>query len=106
MKTNPQRGQVYRCDLGYGPKPWLIVSNNRRNRVLSDIVAVRITTTQRELPTWVSLAPSADPLVGNVNTDCLETLGKDELGDYLGALSSATIRRVNGALALALGLDG
>lgn len=105
MTATPQRGQVYRCDLGYGPKPWLIVSNNRRNRVLSDVVAVRITTTQRELPTWVPLARHTDPLAGNVNADCIETLGKDELGDHLGALSPATMRHVNEALALALGLD-
>jgi len=103
VSASPQRGQVYRCDLGYGLRPWLIVSNNARNRLLSDVIAVRLTTTTRDLPTWVQLAP-ADPLVGYANCDCIEQLGKDELREYLGALSPESIRRVNHALAIALAL--
>ena len=101
----PVRGQVYRCDVGYGPKPWLIVSNNARNRHTADVLAIRLTTTQRRLPTWVQLS-SSDPLAGYVNADNIETLGKDELGDYLGALSVPTMMRVNAALAIALALPG
>ena len=103
MSVTPQRGQVYRCDLGYGLKPWLVISNNSRNRLLSDVVAVRLTTTARELPTWVKLSP-ADPLAGYANADCLEQLGKNELGEYLGALSPASIRGINEALKIALAL--
>jgi len=103
VSVTPQRGQVYRCDLGYGLKPWLVISNNSRNRLLSDVVAVRLTTTARELPTWVKLSP-ADPLAGYANADCLEQLGKDELGEYLGALSPASIRGINEALKIALAL--
>ncbi|MGV7303238.1 type II toxin-antitoxin system PemK/MazF family toxin [Mycobacterium kansasii] len=99
----PLRGQVYRCDVGYGPKPWLIVSNNPRNRRTADVVAIRLTTTARRLPTWVSLS-SDDPLSGYANADNIETLGKDELGDYLGTLSVSTMRLVNDALAVALAL--
>ena len=94
---------MYRCDLGYGAKPWLVVSNNARNRLLSDVVAIRLTTTARELPTWVKLS-GTDPLTGYANADCIEQLGKDELGDYLGALSPATMRQVDQALAVALAL--
>lgn len=100
---NPRRGQVYGCDLGYGLKPWLVVSNNSRNRLLSDVIAIRLTTTARELPTWVKLS-TADPLVGYANADCIEQLGKDELREYLGALSPASMRDVNRALAVALAL--
>ncbi|MGH3932545.1 MAG: type II toxin-antitoxin system PemK/MazF family toxin [Pseudonocardiaceae bacterium] len=103
MSATPQRGQVYRCDLGYGFKPWLVVSNNSRNRLLSDVIAIRLTTTARELPTWVKLG-EADPLTGHANADCIEQLGKDELGDYLGALSPESMRKINQALALALAL--
>jgi mRNA interferase MazF len=103
VSVTPQRGQVYRCDLGYGLKPWLVVSNNSRNRLLSDIVAIRLTTTARDLPTWVKLGP-ADPLSGYANADCIEQLGKDELGEYLGALSAASMRAVNQALAIALAI--
>jgi mRNA interferase MazF len=103
VTATPQRGQVYRCDLGYGLKPWLVVSNNSRNRVLDDVVAIRITTTARDLPTWVKLSP-IDPLAGYANADCIEQLGKDELGEYLGALSRASMGSVNHALAIALAL--
>lgn len=103
MSVTPLRGQVYRCDLGYGLKPWLVVSNNSRNRLLSDVIAIRLTTTARQLPTWVELSP-ADPLKGHANADCIEQLGKDELGAYLGALSPGSIRKVNQALAIALAL--
>jgi mRNA interferase MazF len=94
---------VYRCDLGYGIEPWLVVSNNARNQLLSDVIAIRLTTTVRELPTWVALS-SADPLTGYANADCIEQLGKDERGDYLGALTPATMRQINRALAVALAL--
>lgn len=83
----PLRGQVYRCDLGYGAKPWLIVSNNARNRHTADVVAVRLTTTRRTIPTWVAMGPS-DPLTGYVNADNIET----------------TMNKINTALATALGL--
>lgn len=101
---SPQRGQVYRCDLGYGLKPWLVVSNDLRNRLLSDVIAIRLTTTVRDLPTWVKLA-NDDPLAGYANADCIEQLGKNELGDYLGTLSPDTMRNVNQALALALAIS-
>jgi mRNA interferase MazF len=79
------------------------VSNNQRNRVTSDLLAVRITTTRRELPTWVELGRT-EPLTGFVNTDNIETLAKDELGDYLGSLSASAILAVNRALSIALGI--
>ncbi|WP_291409889.1 type II toxin-antitoxin system PemK/MazF family toxin [Actinophytocola sp.] len=105
MSPVPVRGQIYRVDIGYGPKPWLIVSNNRRNRVLSDVLAVRITTTDKhpDLPTWVRLQ-GADPLVGYVNADDVQQLGKDELGQLLGSLAPATLMRVNEALRIVLAL--
>ena len=62
-----------------------------------------MTTTVRQLPTWVPLS-SGDPLTGYANADNIETLGKDELGDHLGALTPETMRRVNRALAIALAL--
>ncbi|MGH3976636.1 MAG: type II toxin-antitoxin system PemK/MazF family toxin [Pseudonocardiaceae bacterium] len=59
----PLRGQAYRADIGFGSKPWLVVSNNHRNRALSDLLAARITTTERHahLPTWFPLGTS-DPM--------------------------------------------
>lgn len=98
-----QRGQVYRCDLGQGLKPWLVVSNNGRNQRLDTVIAIRITTTARDLPTWVELSP-ADPLTGYAIADDIEQLYQDELGQYQGGLTQATMARVNHALGLALAL--
>jgi mRNA interferase MazF len=79
-----QRGQVYRCDLGQGLKPWLVVSNNGRNQRLDTVIAIRITTTARDLPTQVELSP-ADPLTGYAIADDIEQLYQEELGQYQGA---------------------
>jgi mRNA interferase MazF len=98
VTASPQRGQVYRCDLGYGLKPWLVVSNNARNRLLDDIIAIRLTATARDLPTWVKLSP-ADPLAGYANADCIGQLGKDAVLGASGPVAglervSASIRIV------------
>jgi mRNA interferase MazF len=97
------RGQVYRCDLGHGLKPWLIISNNRRNELLETVIAIRITTTAKDLPTRVPLAPG-DPLGGYAIADDIEQLYKDELRTELGSLTQATMREVDKALKLALGI--
>jgi mRNA interferase MazF len=101
--TAPLRGQVYRVDLGHGPKPWLVVSNNSRNRNLDTIIGARITTTgtHARLPTVVPLS-NADPLVGFVLCDDLIPLYRDELSDELGALSPPTMRAVSAGLRIAL----
>jgi len=43
-------------------------------------------------------------VTGHADADCIEQLAKDELGNYLGALSPPSMRAVNQALAIALGL--
>ena len=98
-----QRGQVYRCDIGQGFKPWLVVSNNGRNERLDTVIAVRITTTRRDLPTWVELSP-VDQLAGDAIADDIEQLYQDELHQYQGSLTRATMARINHALGLALAL--
>lgn len=99
----PMRGQVFRVDLGHGPKPWLVVSNNARNRNLQTVLAARITTTDRhaQVPTVVALAPS-DPLVGHVVVDDLVQLYRDELGAPVGAVTPRTMEQVSTALRIAL----
>ncbi len=96
-------GQVFRIDLGHGSKPWVIVSNNARNRNLDTVLAARITTTGRNahIPTVVPLSP-ADPLVGFVLVDDIVQLYHDELTDDVGALSPRTMHRISTALRIAL----
>lgn len=103
MTPVPVRGQIYRVDLGDGPKPWLIVSNNSRNRKTADVLATRVTTTPRNLPTWVELSHE-DPIVGLVNTENIEIIGREDLGQYLGSLCASTVMRINEALRIAFGI--
>jgi mRNA interferase MazF len=55
------------------------------------------------LPARVKLS-QADPLTGYPNADCIEQLGREELGEHLGALSPASMRSINDALKIALAL--
>ncbi|MFI6165831.1 type II toxin-antitoxin system PemK/MazF family toxin [Nocardia sp. NPDC051052] len=101
----PTRGQIYRADIGHGAKPWLIVSNNRRNRQLPSLLAVRITTTDKyvDLPTVIPLS-SDDPLVGYIVADDLQQLHRGELKAHLGTVGPATIMAINSALKLVLAI--
>jgi len=94
---------VFRVELGHGAKPWLVVSNNARNRNLETVLAARIPTTSKHAtaPTVVALS-SADPLVGYVVVDDLVQLYRDELTVAVGALSATTMRAVSDALRIAL----
>jgi len=102
----PSRGQVYWADVGsVGRKPWLVVSNNRRNHNLDSFLAVRITTTSRfaGMPTVVALGRD-DPVEGFVMCDDLLPIYRDEIIESAGALAAATMKAVNDALRAALAI--
>lgn len=104
--VEPARGQVYWVNVGgIGRKPWLVVSNNRRNRTLQSVLAVRITTTRKYagMPTVVALAHQ-DPLAGYVMCDDIWPLYRDEIAEGAGAVAGPTMRAVNDALKVALAL--
>ncbi|HEX3588799.1 MAG TPA: type II toxin-antitoxin system PemK/MazF family toxin [Pseudonocardiaceae bacterium] len=107
MNPVPMRGHVYRVDLGgVGLKPYVIVSNNVRNRKLNSALGVRITTTDKNaIPTAVRLT-NADPLAGFALADDIIEIYEEEIAsaDYLGSLSPGTIMALDRALAQALGL--
>jgi mRNA interferase MazF len=97
------RSHTYRVDLGHGAKPWVILSNNSRNRNLDTVLAARITTTSKNahLETVVALT-TTDPLVGFVLVDDIVQLYHDELTESLGALSPPTMQEISRALRIAL----
>jgi mRNA interferase MazF len=102
----PLRGQVFRVDLGHGVKPWLIVSNNLRNRHLDTVLAARISSTGEDIhmPTVIPLS-HGDPLVGNVLCDDLVQLYRDEdleRASLVGVVPPATMRAVSLALRVVL----
>lgn len=100
----PARGRVYYADLGYGIKPFLVVSNNQRNRQLQDVLAVRLTTSVKpEMPSIVILGDT-EPFTGRVLCDGIVSIYRDEFKEDVGALSRAAMEAVGGALAHALSL--
>lgn len=93
------------ADLGHGQKPWLVVSNNQRNRALENCLALRITTTPKPtMPTIVELT-AADPLVGRALCDDLTQLWRDEITRDIGAASPQTMAQVAVGLRAALALS-
>jgi mRNA interferase MazF len=103
----PLRGQIFHLDEeGVGPHYWLVVSNNRRNAHLRDVLTVMLTTTPPRSPraSYVPLDKIQDSFGGWVNCDDIGPHYRDQLGPVQGALSPATMRRVEAGLAAALGL--
>jgi mRNA interferase MazF len=94
------------ADLGgeYGEKPYVIVSNNARNRQLRDALGVRITTSPKPDMTTVVPLSQADPLVGRVLCDDIIPIYRDEIRRDLGALSLTTMNHVAVGLRFALSL--
>lgn len=106
----PQRGRVYLAPLGDESdaenKFWLCVSNNERNPRLEEFIAVRITTTRKpRLPTWVALGPQDKPWAGSIACDDTGPIFRDQVIKDAGAISAVTMRRVERALLVVLGID-
>jgi len=81
-----------------------VVSNNARNRMLRDCLAVRITTSPKPEMASVAVVLSADPFVGRVLCDDIVAVFHDELRRDVGALSTATMDQVAAGLRDALHL--
>jgi|SRR5580658_2840598 mRNA interferase MazF len=107
MATSLLRGQVYRAKLGTTePKYYLVVSNNRRNAALDDVLVVRLTTTAKPpLPSIVELGPP-DPFTGRACCDDITWMAEAEVQKYLGALTPATMKRIEVGLRAALAITG
>lgn len=101
------RGQVYWATIDGLRKPWLVVSNNVRNRVLGSCLAVRLTTTAKpDLASIVTLTPADQPLVGSVLCDDIVVLYPEEDAfEYLSSLTPVTMRAVDAGLRVALALS-
>lgn len=100
------RGQVYWAtfDQHLGRKPWLVVSNNTRNRALGDVLVARITTTDKPRIRSIVQIPHGECVAGSVLCDDLQHMYPDDDPALAGALSPSVMRQVDDALAAALGL--
>lgn len=100
------RGAVFLADLGGGKRPWIVVSNNHRNRSLDNVAAVKVTTTAKytSLATVVTL-PEGECISGYVRCDSLTMIYKDEFDRHLGGLGRQTMAEVAEGLKAALSLS-
>ena len=105
--TDVKRSQVFFAILQgiEGAKPYVIVSNNNRNRNLKTYLGVRVTTTVKPAMRSIVVLPGKKECVsGRVLCDDITLLYEDELNRSVGYLSPATMRQVDSALAAALSL--
>lgn len=100
------RGRVYAAKLEHvdGEKYYLVVSNNRRNERLPQVLAVRLTTSPK--PSVPSIVELDEPGVfcGRVCCDDIESLWPDEVTREMGAISRRAMMRVDEGLRAALAL--
>ncbi|HEX9537236.1 MAG TPA: type II toxin-antitoxin system PemK/MazF family toxin [Streptosporangiaceae bacterium] len=98
------RGRVYAAQLAHvdGEKYYLVVSNNRRNARLPQVLAVRLTTSPKpSTPSIVELDQS-EVFCGRAVCDDIETLWPDEVRRDLGAVTSGAMARIVVGLRAAL----
>jgi mRNA-degrading endonuclease toxin of MazEF toxin-antitoxin module len=100
------RGEVWDADLGPIVRPVVVVTREHAIPVLSRLVCVAITSKIHGHPAAVELSRAhgvQEPSFANC--DWLITVAKDRLLRRRGSLDSVTTRRLDAALAVALGLD-
>jgi mRNA interferase MazF len=99
------RGQVILADIGLDePTRFVVVSNNRRNAQLRSAIVVRTTTSNKPDLASMVTTDARDPEATNILCDdLLEILDEEVLG-VVGALSPATMARVDEGLRAALDL--
>lgn len=85
-------------------KFYVVVSNNRRNRALEQVLGVRVTTSRKPaIPSIVDLG-DGEVITGRVICDDIETIWRDEISREMGALTPGTMSRVEDGLRAALNL--
>lgn len=94
------------ADIGLAEaKRLVVVSNNRRNRALGSVLAVRLTTTPKpDIPSIVPLERD-DQMSGVACCDDIVEVFEDEVVQVVGALTTGTMTRIGRGLAAALDLS-
>lgn len=106
--TDLARGRVYRARIEglASDKFFVVVSNNRRNRNLDSVLAVRFTTSAKpQLPSIVEVPPSEVIPGGRIVCDDIYELFEDEVRQDVGGLSPITMAAVERGLQAALGIQ-
>lgn len=88
-------------------RPVLILTRTSAIAVLSGITIAPITSTNRNIPTYVLLTPDEDQMSNlcSVNLDNIQTIQKAHIGSLITTLSMPRMQDVEQALTFALGID-
>ncbi len=88
-------------------RPVLILTRNSAIPFLTGITVAPLTTTIRDIPSEVLLTPEQDglPEACVVNTDNIQTVQKNNLGEFIVQLSQERMRQVRAAIEFSLGFD-
>ena len=104
-----RRGEVRWCILQPPDKrrPVLIMTRTSVLHVLTAITIAPITSTIRNIPTYVLLTPEEDGMPGlcAVNLDNLQTIQKQQISSLITTLSESRMQEVERAICFALGMD-
>lgn len=102
------RGQIWKAEVpdSEGPKMWLVVSHNARNRSFQSVLAARITTTNKwdRLPTVVPVS-EGECVHGWVTCDSLTEVWDEDLVDDkpIGSMSPRFMSELQSGLLATLG---
>ena len=110
-----RRGEIYYADLSPvvgseqgGMRPVLIVQNDVGNRYSPTVIAAAITSQQNKarMPTHIEIEAHTYGLSKNsvVLLEQVRTLDKRRLRERMGCLDEKAMQRVDGAIAISLGL--
>ena len=110
-----RRGEIYYADLSPvvgseqgGMRPVLIVQNDVGNRYSPTVIAAAITSQQNKarMPTHIEIEAHTYGLSKNsvVLLEQVRTLDKRRLRERMGCLDEKVMQRVDGAIAISLGL--
>ena len=105
MNDQPRRGEVWWCELpDIGRRPVVVLSRDVAIPRLGRALIAPCTTTIRDLPSEVVLAPDVDPIpkLSAVNLDSVESVSLGVLVARLGRLSDERMREVCSALSVAV----
>ena len=101
------RGRVYCAKFANvdGEKYYLVVSNNRRNNQLKQVLAIRLTTTKKPSISSIVEIPRGEVFVGRAVCDDIVEIWQDEVGRDLGAITPRTMAQIALGLRAALGIS-
>lgn len=113
-----KRGQVYRCNFGCGigsemqkERPAVVIQNDVGNNRSGNTIVIPITHDTSTLPCVADITPLTDEtgnviLDGQANASNMMCVSKARLGDFVGSLSKADMKKIDEAIAKTVDLMG